>query len=75
MPRLPVLPARKVLRALLRAGFEVVSRQSSHIKLRRVDESGTRIVIVPDYSEIPVGVLVSILHQAGLSREEFLALV
>ena len=48
MPRLPVLPARKILRGLRRAGFEIVSQRSSHIKLKRVDESGARTVIVPN---------------------------
>ncbi len=75
MSRLPVLPARKVLKALRGTGFEVVTQRGSHVKLRRVTESGTRTVIVPNYAEVPRGVLASILRQAGLSRDEFLALL
>jgi predicted RNA binding protein YcfA (HicA-like mRNA interferase family) len=75
MPRLPVLPARDIIKALNRAGFEVVGQRGSHIKLRKEIEGEVRTVIVPNYSEIPRGVLVSILRQAGLSREEFLALL
>jgi len=71
VPRLPVLSAREILDALRRAGFEVVSQRGSHIKLQRLSESGVRIVIVPNYPEVPRGILVSILRQAGLSRDEF----
>ncbi len=75
MPRLPVLPAREILKALRRAGFEAVSQRGSHVKLRRVTESGVHTVIVPDYAEVPRGVLSSILAQAGLTRAEFLDLL
>ncbi|HEV8595427.1 MAG TPA: type II toxin-antitoxin system HicA family toxin [Thermoplasmata archaeon] len=75
MPRLPVLSAREVWKALRRAGFEVVSHRGSHTKLRRVSGSEVRTAIVPAYDEIPKGVLVSILRQAGLTREEFLELL
>jgi predicted RNA binding protein YcfA (HicA-like mRNA interferase family) len=75
MPRLPVLPARDIIKALGRAGFEVVGQRGSHIKLRRERRGEVRTVIVPNYNEVPRGVLVSILRQAGLSREEFLALL
>ena len=34
MPKLPVLPARDILKALGRAGFVVVGQRGSHIKLR-----------------------------------------
>jgi predicted RNA binding protein YcfA (HicA-like mRNA interferase family) len=66
-----VLSAREILDALRRAGFEVVSQRGSHIKLKRLSESGARVVIVPNYPEVQRGVLVSILRQAGLSRDEF----
>ena len=75
MPRLPVLSAREVLQALGRAGFEVVGQRGSHIKLHGSRGGRERTVIVPNYPEIPRGVLVSILRQAGLSREEFVELL
>jgi predicted RNA binding protein YcfA (HicA-like mRNA interferase family) len=75
MPKLPVLPARDILRALQRAGFEVVGQRGSHIKLRGDRGGVARTVIVPNYDEVPRGVLVSILRQAGLTRQEFLDLL
>ena len=71
MSRLPILAAREVLRALGRAGFQVVSQRGSHIKLRGERKGQARTVIVPNYGEIPRGVLASILRQAGMTRDEF----
>ncbi len=75
MPKLPLLPAREILRALAKAGFSVVGQRGSHIKLRGERGGTVRTVIVPNYDEVPRGVLASILRQAGLTREEFLALL
>ncbi len=75
MPRLPVLPAREILKALRKAGFEVVSQRGSHVKLRCERGGVLRTVIVPMYDEVPRGVLASILRQAGMERDEFLGLL
>lgn len=72
-PRLPVLSAREVVRALSRAGFQRVGQKGSHIRLKRGHP--TRLVIVPSHAELTPGTLRSILRQAGLSREELLRLL
>ncbi|WP_346297701.1 type II toxin-antitoxin system HicA family toxin [Geoglobus acetivorans] len=42
----------------------------------RVDEDGShRLVIIPRKKNIPKGTLLSILKQAGLSKDEFLELL
>jgi len=66
-----LLSARQVLRALRRAGFEVVSQRGSHIKLKKPIEGGELVVIVPDHRELAEGTLASVVRQARLSREEF----
>ncbi|HLA19361.1 MAG TPA: type II toxin-antitoxin system HicA family toxin [Dehalococcoidia bacterium] len=68
MPKL--LSARRVLRALGRAGFEVVSQRGSHIKLKKPVEGGELVVILPGHRELAEGTLASVLRQARLSREE-----
>lgn len=68
-PRLPVLSAREVLRALAKAGFEVVAQRGSHIRLKANHAGRTRIVVVPNHAELTPGTLHSILRQAGLTRE------
>lgn len=63
---------RRVVKALARAGFGVVGRRGSHIRLKKVAK---KAYIVPDHSELARGTLLSIIRQAGLTREEFLALL
>jgi len=72
--RLVPLPAKRVLRKLKRAGFEEVHQRGSHISLRNAKTG--RIAIVPMHGkDIPIGTLRNIvIHQAGLTVEEFNAL-
>lgn len=74
-PRMPILSAREVLRALGKVGFQRVGQKGSHIRLKRSRPDGTRIVIVPSHAEITPGTLRSILRQAGLPRADFLKLL
>lgn len=71
-PRLPVLSARDVLKALRAAGFIQVAQTGSHLRLKNAEG---RIVMVPNHPEIAVGTLRSIMRQAGLRRDEFLRLL
>jgi predicted RNA binding protein YcfA (HicA-like mRNA interferase family) len=66
--QLPVVSGKRVVRALEKVGFEVVSTRGSHCKLRRM--SPLRIVIVPLHDEVRPGTLTSILRQAGLTADE-----
>jgi predicted RNA binding protein YcfA (HicA-like mRNA interferase family) len=68
------LPFRVVRRKLEAAGFHVHSQRGSHVKFVRVSAGETRICIVPRHDEIPIGTLRSILHQSGLTPQEFEAL-
>ena len=70
-PALPVLSGADVVAALTKGGFVHVSQRGSHVKMRKDD----RAAIVPMHREIAQGTLSSILRQAGLSREEFAALL
>ena len=44
----PPLPARRVIKALQKLGFEVVGQRGSHVKLRHDDG---RMVVVPDHGD------------------------
>ena len=70
MPLKP-LPYRLVKRKLERAGFTIVSQRGSHVKFVRDNDDGVWTVIVPHHREISVGLLRSILRQAGLTPNEF----
>ena len=73
MPKLPVLSANKVVKALKRAGFNIVRQSGSHIHLwhheRRI------LVTVPNHKELAKGTLNAIIKQSKMDREEFLSFV
>ena len=70
MPLRP-LSYRQVKRKLEKAGFIIVSQRGSHVKFVRYNSDGTQTAIVPYHREISVGLLRSILRQAGLTPNEF----
>ena len=74
MPPLPLLDARKVIKALEKAGFEVIRQKGSHVRLRHTDG---RVATVPVHKgqEIGRGLLRKILRDADLTREEFVQLL
>jgi predicted RNA binding protein YcfA (HicA-like mRNA interferase family) len=74
MQKLPLVSGHKAIKALTKAGFEVVGRKGSHVRLKKKTPIKTYIVIVPLHPEIKTGTLKSILRQAGLTREEFIKL-
>ena len=75
--RLPIVSGRKVIKALRLAGFEDAPKRGkgSHIAMVKRGHERTRLVIIPDKKSLPRGTLRAILDQAGLTREEFLALL
>jgi predicted RNA binding protein YcfA (HicA-like mRNA interferase family) len=58
----------------VQAGFSVVGRKGSHIRLKRTTDR-VYIVVVPDHRELARGTLLSIIRQAGYAREEFIELL
>jgi predicted RNA binding protein YcfA (HicA-like mRNA interferase family) len=72
MPDLPIVKTRRLLAILEKLGFQKVSQQGSHLKLRKGEGRG---VIVPLHNEVPRGTLRSILKQAGIEKEEFARLL
>jgi predicted RNA binding protein YcfA (HicA-like mRNA interferase family) len=73
MPKLPVISGKICIQALLRLGFLVRSQEGSHVILVR-DEPKKRLV-VPNHKELEKGTLRAIIRQAGLTVEEFEALL
>lgn len=73
--QLPVLKAREVIRAFLRAGFIKHHQTGSHLVMKH-PETGKRTV-VPNHPRetLGKGLLTEIIEQAGLTIEEFLDLL
>jgi predicted RNA binding protein YcfA (HicA-like mRNA interferase family) len=53
MPRLPVLKPKEVLRARLRAGFEIHHQSGSHAQLRNPQKPHLRVPSVADFEKYP----------------------
>ena len=71
-PRLPAVNARKLLRALDRAGFVVLRTKGSHYILEHPDQPIKRVTVPYHGSrDLPIGTVRNILKQAGLTIEEF----
>ena len=70
MPQLPMMTSREVIAALRRAGFAESRGSGSYVKMTK----GERTAIVPDHGG-ERGTVRSILKQAGLTADEFLALL
>lgn len=71
MPKLPVISGMEAVRTLEKLGYSVVRQRGSHIILRK----GSSGCVVPNHSELKTGTLAGILKQAGVSAEEFVALL
>jgi predicted RNA binding protein YcfA (HicA-like mRNA interferase family) len=71
LSKLPLLSWREVVRALSSAGFQVARQKGSHLILVKNE----RIVPVPKHREIKRGLLMEIISEAGLTKEEFLGLL
>jgi len=76
MTRLPALRPKKILKALLGAGFYIHHQKGSHIQLRHPLKLHLRVTIpYHDRFDLPPSVINSILKQAEISKEEFLKLL
>ena len=70
MTTLPSLSGKKVVKALARAGFQVIRVRGSHHFLRH-DDGRTTVVPIHSGETIGPGLLSKILRDCELTREEF----
>jgi len=71
---MPVVSGRAAVQAFERVGFEIDHQTGSHVILRQVASPHRRLT-VPDHRELARGTLRSLIRQAGLTVEEFRALL
>lgn len=71
MSKLPLLLWREVVKALTKAGFQIVRQKGSHLILVKEEH----IVPVPKHEQLKRGLLIAIIEEAGLTKEEFQTLL
>jgi len=73
MAKLPSVSSRKVVKAFRSLGWEVARQESSHIIMVKEGEIAT--LSVPDHNPVAKGTLRSLIRSAGLTTEEFVAVL
>lgn len=74
MSRLPSVSGREAARAFGKLGYELDRQVGSHMILRAATPPFRRLTI-PDHKEIAKGTLRALIREAGLTLEEFIALL
>ena len=72
MSRLPVISGQECMKTLTKVGFYLRRQRGSHLILRR--DNPITHVVVPNHKELDKGTLRSIIRQAQLEVDEFIAL-
>jgi predicted RNA binding protein YcfA (HicA-like mRNA interferase family) len=73
MSKLPVVSAAQCIRALEKTGFVVYRQRGSHIAMVRTTPPSQ--TTIPNHKELDRGTLRAIIRQAGLTVDEFIALL
>ncbi|AFY75364.1 putative periplasmic or secreted lipoprotein [Synechococcus sp. PCC 7502] len=71
MGKLRVLSAKELCQILSANGFTQVRQRGSHIIMQKKTDDSTITVPIPNYSEIKIGTLQSIIRQSSLPRSLF----
>ena len=72
MAKLPIISGDDLIKVLEKMGYRVVRQKGSHIRLKAPDKPP---LTVPRHKVIKPGLLLKIIKDAGLSREEFISLL
>lgn len=65
MPRLKRLSGLAVVKILEQFGFRIHSQRGSHLKMRRVTDTGKETLTIPSHKQLDTGTCRAILKQAS----------
>lgn len=72
--KLPIISGLDAVKAFAKIGYEFDRQTGSHIILRNTNPPHRRLT-VPNHKELAKGTLRALIKQAGLTKEEFSALL
>jgi predicted RNA binding protein YcfA (HicA-like mRNA interferase family) len=73
MPRIIPLPASRLRKLFEKAGFNCARIEGDHFVY--IKPGISRPIVIPDWHEVPVFIIKNNLRTAGISREEYFALL
>jgi len=73
MPSLRQVSGQEAIRALEHLGFVQMRQRGSHVVLKKITAEGAVGCVVPLHTELAIGTLRSLLKQANVSPDEFMA--
>jgi predicted RNA binding protein YcfA (HicA-like mRNA interferase family) len=68
--KLPVLSGKETVKILSKFGFTILDQKGSHVIMIGFRDGMKRKPVVPQHRELDKGTLLSILKQAGLTRDD-----
>jgi len=72
MPKLPVIPAKELLRLLLKYGCVYISSKGSHFKIHNPKANRTTVIPVHSNRDLSKALFANILSQLDIDIDEFL---
>jgi len=72
MPKLPILPAKKLVKVFQKAGYFFVRQTGSHIRMCHKNRNS---ITIPNHKTVGPGLLNKILRDADMSGDDFLKLI
>jgi len=73
MPKITPIPASRLRKLFEKAGFKCVRIEGDHFVYTK--KGVARPVVIPEWKQIPVFIIKNNLRTAGISREEYFALL
>jgi len=75
----PVVSGEKLLKVLVRLGYEIIRQRGSHVRLRKLTAAGHHNITVPLHDELAKGTLNDILSQVsiwnGISEDSLIEMI
>lgn len=65
MPKLKRLSGSELIKILEEFGFQVYTQRGSHVKMRRITETGKETLTIPNHKQLDTGTCRAILKQAS----------
>lgn len=72
MSKLPILSGTKIMKIFLKYGYKKSTSHGDHVTLIKIVDKKPYLVTVPLYKEISRGLLLRIINQSDMTKEEFL---